>query len=171
MENIHLKNGLILGAVLVVVGTILHAIDPRVFLNWSSWVGYVLMIYFMYKTAVEVRNREGGVLPFGDAFIAALIPMVIGAFFISAYTYALHNWINPELTEVVKEIAMESTAMVMEKMSEMFDMDMDEVDIQKELEKVDYGFGFGKMILSWVLTSLMGCVPALIVAAITKRGE
>ena len=70
---------------------------------------------------------------------------------------------------MIKEIAIESTTMVMEKMSEMFDMDIDKV--LAEMEKVDYSFGVGKMFLSWLLTSIIGCVPALIIAAFTKRGE
>ena len=54
-------------------------------------------------------------------------------------------------------------------MSEMFDMDIDKV--LAELEKVDYSLGVGKMFLSWLLMSIIGCVPALIIAAFTKKGE
>ncbi len=170
MNNLYVKNGVALGVVLVIMSSILHAIDPRFFLNWSSWIGYLFMIIFMYKTAISVRKEEG-VLSFGDAFIAALIPMTIGVLILSVYTYALNNWINPDLNLIVKEIAIESTTMVMEKMSEMFDMDVNIDQSLKELENVDYGFGLGKMILSWVLTSIMGCIPALIIAAIAKKGE
>ena len=89
--------------------------------------------------------------------------------FSSLFTYAIHNWINPDLIILIKEIAIESTTMVMEKMSEMFDMDIDKV--LAELEKVDYSLGVGKMFLSWLLMSIIGCVPALIIAAFTKKGE
>ena len=89
--------------------------------------------------------------------------------FSSLFTYAIHNWINPDLIILIKEIAIESTTMVMKKMSEMFDMDIDKV--LAKMKKVDYSFGVVKMFLSWVLTSIIGCVPALIIAAITMRGE
>jgi hypothetical protein len=88
--------------------------------------------------------------------------------FSSLFTYAIHNWINPDLIILIKEIAIEST-MVMKKMSKMFDMDIDKV--LAKMKKVDYSFGVVKMFLSWVLTSIIGCVPALIIAAITMRGE
>ena len=89
--------------------------------------------------------------------------------FSSLFTYAIHNWINPDLIILIKEIAIESTTMVMEKMSEMFDMEIDKV--LAKLEKVDYSLGVGKMFLSWLLMSIIGCVPALIIAAFTKKGE
>ena len=91
--------------------------------------------------------------------------------FSSLFTYAIHNWINPDLIILTKEIAIESTTMAMEKMSELFDMDVDIDEVLKELEKVDYSFGLGSLVLSWITTTIIGCVPALIIAAFTKRGE
>lgn len=171
MNNIYVKNGLSLGAVLVIVATLLHAIDPKLFLNWSSGIGYFFILFFMFKSAIDMRKSEGGILPFAEAFIAALIPMTIGVFISSVFTYVLHNWINPDLTLIVKEIAIETTEMLAEKISSVLDFKFDKEQALIELEKVDYSFGLGKMILAWVLTSLMGCIPALIVAAITKKGE
>jgi len=48
----------------------------------------------------------------------------------------------------MKEIVIETTIVTMEKMSEMFDIDMDEDEVLKELEKVNYGFSFGSLVLS-----------------------
>lgn len=171
MNDINIRNGWQAGIVIIVLGSIMHAIDPRFFLNWYGFVGYIVFLFFMVRSAVQVRKSDGGVLPFSSAFVAAFIPMTIGVFFSSVFSYALHNWINPDLIILIKEIAIESTTMAMEKMSEMFDMDMDIDKVLTEMENVDYSFGVGKMVLSWLLTSIMGCVPALIIAAITKRGE
>ena len=171
MKNIYTKNGILLGVVLILNASVLHAIDPRVFLNWSPWIGYIAMIYFMYRSAVETRASESGILPFGNAFIAALLPLVIGFYIYSLFTYALYNWINPGLVEIVKETAIESATYAIEKMSSMFDMDMDQDKVIEALEKEDYSFNLGKVFLSWLLTSLMGCIPALVIAAFTKRGE
>jgi len=41
----------------------------------------------------------------------------------------------------------------------------------KLLEEQDYRLSFGATFLSWFLTTIMGCVPALIIAAFMKRGE
>jgi hypothetical protein len=97
--------------------------------------------------------------------------MTIGVYISSIFTYALHNWINPDLIFLMKEIVIETTIVTMEKMSEMFDIDMDEDEVLKELKKVNYGFSFGSLVLSWITTSITGCLPALIIAAFFKRGE
>ncbi|MDA9874047.1 DUF4199 domain-containing protein [Saprospiraceae bacterium] len=171
MNDISFRNGMLAGIVIILLGSILHAIDPRSFLNIYGFVGYAVFLFFMVRSVLQVRKNEGGVLSFGSAFVAAFIPMTIGVFMSSVFTYAMHNWINPDLIILTKEIAIESTTMAMEKMSELFDMDVDIDEVLKELEKVDYSFGLGSLVLSWITTTIIGCVPALIIAAFTKRGE
>ena len=171
MNDISFRNGMLAGIVIILLGSILHAIDPRSFLNIYGFVGYAVFLFFMVRSVLQVRKNKGGVLSFGSAFVAAFIPMTIGVFMSSVFTYAMHNWINPDLIILTKEIAIESTTMAMEKMSELFDMDVDIDEVLKELEKVDYSFGLGSLVLSWITTTIMGCVPALIIAAFTKRGE
>lgn len=171
MNDISFRNGMLAGIVIILLGCILHAIDPRSFLNIYGFVGYAVFLFFMVRSVLQVRKNEGGVLSFGSAFVAAFIPMTIGVFMSSVFTYAMYNWINPDLIILTKEIAIESTTMAMEKMSELFDMDVDIDEVLKELEKVDYSFGLGSLVLSWITTTIMGCVPALIIAAFTKRGE
>ena len=171
MNDISFRNGMLAGIVIILLGSILHAIDPRSFLNIYGFVGYAVFLFFMVRSVLQVRKNEGGILSFGSAFVAAFIPMTIGVFMSSVFTYAMHNWINPDLIILTKEIAIESTTMAMEKMSELFDMDVDIDEVLKELEKVDYSFGLGSLVLSWITTTIIGCVPALIIAAFTKRGE
>lgn len=164
MENIKIKNGLILGGVLVALTLILYLIDPRFYLTWGSWIGYVVIIYFMYKTAVAVRESEGGVLSFGSAFVASLVPMVIGLLISYIFAYILQNFIAPELTDLTKEIAIEA----IEKVAEMFGGDMGD-EMMEQIENEDYSLTMGKTLMGWIFSSLIGCIPALIVAAITKR--
>jgi hypothetical protein len=171
MNNISIRNGLHSGIVIMVLGSLLHAISPRYFLNWYGFVGYVVFLIFMVRSVLQVRENEGGILSFGPAFVAAFIPMTIGVYISSIFTYALHNWINSDLIFLMKEIVIETTTVTMEKMSEMFDIEMDEDEVLKKLEKVNYGFSFGSLVLSWITTSIMGCLPALIIAVFFKRGE
>lgn len=171
MNDIRIKNGLYAGAVIVLLGSIMHANDPRFFLNMSGFVGYLVFLFFMVRSAVQVRDSEGGVLPFASAFIAAFIPMTIGVFFSSFFNYAIHNWINPDIVIMIKEVAIESATYTLDKISEMFDMNMDRDKVLNLLEEEDYSLNLGKTILAWLLTTMMGCIPALIIAAFTKRGE
>lgn len=171
MNNIPLRNGIQSGIAIVIIGTVLHAIDAKLFLNSYGLIGYVVFLFFMVRSALQVRKYEGGVLPFSSAFVSAFIPMTIGVLFSSLFMYAVHNWINPDITLWVKEAAIETATFAMEKASSMFDMDVDQEEVIELLEKEDYSLNLGKTFLSWILTTLMGCIPALIIAAITKRGE
>lgn len=164
MENIKIKNGLILGGVLIALTLILYLIDPRMYLTWGSWIGYIVVIYFMYRTAVAVRSAEGGVLSFGGAFVASLVPMAIGLLISSLFAYVLQNFIAPELTELTKEIAIEAV----EKVAEMFGGEMGD-EMMEQIENEDYNLTMGKTLMGWVISCLIGCIPALIVGAVTKR--
>jgi len=171
MNDIAKKNGLHAGIAIVILGSILHAIDPRVFINWYGFVGYMVFLFFMIRSVRQVKRSEGGILPFGSAFVSAFVTMTIGVFFSSFFNYAIHNWINPDIVILLKEIAIESSEMVMEKMSTMFDMDVDMDEITAALEEQDYSLNMGSTILTWFMTTAMGCVPSLIIAAFMKKSE
>lgn len=164
MENVKIKNGVILGVVLIVISLVLYLVSPRVYLTWGQWIGYIAVIYFMYKTAVTVREEEGGVLPFGAAFVASFVPMAIGLLTSSLFAYLLQNFIAPELGDLTKEMAIET----IEKVSAMFGEGMSD-DMIEEIEKQDYNLTIGKSMLGWLFAMVFGCVPALIIAAITKK--
>lgn len=102
MNDISIRNGLHAGIVIMVLGSVLHAISSRYFLNWYGFVGYVVFLIFMVRSVLQVRENEGGILSFGPAFVAAFIPMTIGVYISSIFTYAMHNWINPDLIILIK---------------------------------------------------------------------
>jgi len=122
MEDIKLRNGLHAGITIVIICSILHAIDPRMFLNYSGFAGYMVFLFFMTRSVRQTREEEGGTLPFGSAFVAALVPMTIGVFFSSFFNYAIHNWINPGIVDMIKEVAIESAMIAADKMSSLFDL-------------------------------------------------
>lgn len=169
--DIKLKNGLHAGIVIIVVGTIMHAMDPRTFLNSYGIIGYLVFLFYMVRTVKLTRKENGGYISFGNAFVAAFIPMTIGVFFYSFFNYAIHNWINPDIVIMIKEIALESAEYGREIMSEYFDLDMKKEEMRSLVEQQDFKLNFGTTFFSWLLTTIMGCVPALIIAAFMRRGE
>ncbi|MEJ6613139.1 MAG: DUF4199 domain-containing protein [Saprospiraceae bacterium] len=164
MENVKIKNGLILGVALVIISLVLYLIDPRVYLTWETWIGFAAVIYIMYKTAVAVREQKDGVLSFGSAFVAVFVPMAIGLLISSLFSYVLQNYLAPELGDITKEMAIET----IEKISGMFGGDVGD-EMMEEIENQDYSLTMGKVFLGWMFSVVIGCVPALIVAALTKK--
>lgn len=171
MTDIKVKNGLHAGIVIVIIGTILHAMNPRTFLNSYGFVGYMVFLFYMIRSVAQSRKSNEGIISFGEAFGAAFVTMTVGVFFSSTFMYAVHNWINPDLALMVKEVALESAEFVSEKASTYFDMDLDAEEVKAVLEQQDFRLNIGTTFASWFMTSVMGSIPALIMAAFMKRGE
>jgi len=70
---------------------------------------------------------------------------------------------------MIKEVAIESAMIAADKMSSLFDIEVDEDQLIAALEEEGFKLNFGKTFLSWFLTTAMGCIPALIIAAFMKR--
>lgn len=170
-EDIKLRNGLHAGIVIVIVGTFMHAIDPRIFLNSYGLIAYIVFLFYMIRSVRQIRKKEGGYITFASAFVAAFIPMTIGVFFYSLFNYAIHNWINPDIVLMIKEIALESAEFARETMSDYFNVEMEEEEMKSIVENLDVRLNLGTTFLSWLLTTLMGSVPALIIAAFMRRAE
>lgn len=164
MNDVKIKNGVILGVVLVALSLILYLVSTKAFLGWGSMVAYPIIIYFMYKTAVSVRTLNGGSISFGEATVAAIIPMAIGLLISSLFTWVLYNFIDTGLEEATKQMAIESV----EKLGSFLGEDAMEGALE-ELENEDYSMSLGKTFMGYFFTVVIGSIIALIVGAITKR--
>lgn len=171
IEDLKIRNGLHAGIVIIIVGTLMHAMDPRTFLNSYGFLGYVVFLFYMVRSVRQIRKEEGGYITFASAFIAAFVPMTIGVFFYSLFNYAIHNWINPDIIIMIKEVALESAEFAREKISDFFDVEMTEEEMRSIVEQQDFRLNVGTTLLSWLLTTIMGSIPALIIAAFMRRGE
>lgn len=171
MDDIKLKNGLHAGIVIVIIGTLLHAFDPKTFLNTYGIIGYFVFLFFMIRSVSQIRKIDGGYISFGLAFVSAFVPMTIGVFFYSLFNYAIHNWVNPDIVLMIKEVALQSAEVAREMMSDYFDVEMKEEEMRSIVEQQDYRLNVGTTFLSWFLTTTMGIIPALIIAAFMKRSE
>ena len=165
MENLKVKNGVMLGLGMVVLSLVIYFVGHKFYLTWGSWIVYALAAYLMYKTAVDVRSQEGGKMSFGTAFTSAWIPYVIGSLLLTLFTYVLFNYIDPSLLDTMKEVQMEA----MDKMAGM--LGEEGIEAAKEaLEDQGSAFGAGTALLGYVAGLVFpGAIMALIIGAITKK--
>lgn len=160
VKNLAIKNGLFLGAALV-VGTIAFIlVSPRGFLSYGNWALFLIAVLIMVKTANDVKSELGGFASFGQLFTPILITVAIGYFLRVAIYYIMANFVSPELVEIQKEISVEA----LEAMSgllgeEMMDQSLDAIEEQNVA-------GIGSLAMQYV--SLMigtgGIVNAIICA-------
>ena len=164
MKNAGVNNGVIIGLAGVALTMILYFISPKTMLSYADWLTYPIFIFFMWKAANDTKKANGGFISFGDALVPAIIATAIGALIIGLFRYVHFNFIDPTLPEVAKEIAMEA----LDKMGGFLGETQIEA-MQEALEEQDMTQTLGKTGAAFLITTVIGSLIALIIAAVVKR--
>jgi len=169
------KSGLMYGGVSILITLGAYLSDPKSMMdlsNWSSILGYVVGITFMYLAAKKARDKKGGFIPFGEALVPSLVTYAIGMFIGVLFTYLLINYLDPSIKPIIQEGAkemLESTYSTMGLSEEQILIAMEEVERQQEGQDQ---FGILPSLLGWLMSILIPGLPiAAIIAAIVKKKE
>lgn len=164
MNNVSLKNGLIGAGISIIISLIIWLINPSLYLKIGSWLGLLVGLFFIYRTAKESRDLNGGFIELGELFKNTFIMIVIMTLLSSLFAYILYNFIDPNLVELQKQIVTES----IEKMGSMMGEDkMNEV--LDKMEDQDFSFTIGKLFQGWAVGLLLWAIPCLIFSAIMRK--
>lgn len=161
------KYGIISGLLMAIITFILYAVDPLLmFQLWLNAVYFGIMVVCMVLAVRDYRQQLGGYLSFKQALQPAFVTTIIMALVSSLVTYLLYNFIDPNLSSLLKEWTMEFTYDMMESMNapeEVLEKAMN------DLEKEDFTFGIAKISQGMIFSIIAGFILASIVAAIMKR--
>ena len=168
MKEIAIKNGLMAGIAGVILMLVLWLINPRYYINYQTFVGLIVVIYFMYRAGKEVRDQNGGYISLGEIFKPLFITIVFGTLIYALFQYVMFKFIDTGLVEVQKQIAIEGIQKVAEYInSEEIQENLDEAIA--EIEDKDFSITFMQVIKSWFVNLIFGAIIALIQAAIMKK--
>jgi hypothetical protein len=169
MENPAIKNGVFMGIASILFTMILYLIDSSMIFGGVAYVGMLIPVYFMWKSATEERANNEGFLTFGEGFKAAFLAAVIGGLFAQLFSYVLINFIDPSLVDVLREQSVEAA----EKMIAMFGENEEAAEAMREaMEEQDFTPTLGKTLLGYLGTLVIPfSIIALIIAAITKKQD
>ncbi len=159
------KNGIFLGAAMV-IGIIAFVIaSPRGYLQYGQYVLFLIALVVMVKTGLEERQLNGGYASFGDIFKAIFICIAVGYAIRFIGNYIAFNFINPDLSVIYQDIAIEA----MEKMSGFLGDEAVDASIEA-LEEQSPG-SIGNNIMQYVTLLLMtgGIVNAIISLILRKE--
>lgn len=167
MENPAIKNGVFMGIGSILFTMILYLIDSSMIFGGVAYAGFLIMIYFMWKSATEEKANNDDFMTFGEGFKAALLAAVIGGLMAQLFSYLLINFIDPSLIDVLREQSIEAT----EKVIAMFGDNEEAVESMREaMEDQDFTPTIGSTLLTYLGTLIFPTsVIALIIAAITKK--
>jgi hypothetical protein len=163
MNNYNAKHGLLAGAIVIALDLILYLIN----VNWyfmASSVGGIVPVYFMVQAVLEERKENGGLIPFPKAFSHAWVTYLIYSVLITIFTFVLYNIIDPNLSVLVKEKAIEA----FQKMSGF----LGEKGVEEAIEEMDKTdqFSLQSMAIGFLSRLLFpGAIIALIIGLIMKK--
>ncbi len=177
MENPALKNGLIGGGICALLTILLGFVSPEAYIKWMSSLPYVVIIVFMVLATRQQKEFNGGMLSFGDGFVAAFVSMSIAMAIWQIVVFLQYNFIQPELNEMAKQIAIEA----MDTMSGMFSgmlgndgveaMDMAMEQAKEDLLDKEQMISIGATIANYFISLIVGAIISLIIAAVMKSSN
>jgi len=168
MQNPAIRNGFYMGLGCVALSLIFYFISPAVMISWGSWISYLVVVYFMYRTISEIREENGGFISLGDGFKNSWISFIIGMTLSSLFSFVLINYIDPSLLDIIREEQIKA----LEKMGDLFNMP--EEDLQKQIAVIEETnpFNPATYILGLLVSFLFpGSLIAVIIAAIMKKNN
>lgn len=115
MNNNAIKSGLIIGVISIIVTLLMYLIDPTLLASmWAGLIIFVIIISLVAYFGIQNRNEEGGFMTFGSAWIYSMKVFVIAGIIGTIFRVLLFNAIDPELTEIVVDAAVENTEAMMQ---------------------------------------------------------
>jgi Protein of unknown function (DUF4199) len=164
MRKNSMNYGIILGLALIVLTTLMYAIDINSFT--SSWIGMInlaVITGFGAVAAAKQKKVNGGFLSFKESFTCFFITVVLGAFISTLYSILLFNYIDAEAKIIITENVTKKTVEMMQKFGGKA------ADINKMAEEMEKADSFGLwgqlkgFAFSIILYSIIGLITALIV--------
>ncbi len=112
-----LKYGLYAGAGTAAYLLLFYFIDPKLMLSpWVSWSSLLIYLVAMIKAGMNEREATEGLFSFRQALRPAFGVYVVASVVYFAFNYVLYNYINTELPEIQREIMIQQSTTLAEKL-------------------------------------------------------
>ena len=165
MEHPSVKNGIFGAIAAIILYLILWFIDPKFFVTYGSWLGFIIIIYFMYRAGKEARDANEGFISFSDVFKYLFLTFAILTIITALFNYVLYNFIDTGLIEVQKEIAQEAV----EKMANALGNEDMVEEFNDNMDDSMFRLTIGKILQGWLFGLVIGAIIAAIMGAIMKK--
>ncbi|GAA4462828.1 hypothetical protein GCM10023093_10100 [Nemorincola caseinilytica] len=157
-----MMNGLVLGVIYIIIGTVLNMTANALFLYMLlKGIGYLVYLVILGFMLANVRKANGGYIELREVFGAAFVIVLVAGTLSFAYNYLYVYVIDPGFTDKVKN----ATLAAMEK-AKLPDEQIDKAlnDIEKSRK-----FNLQNTIMSYMGGLLLDSFLGLIVSLIIKK--
>jgi predicted membrane protein len=107
-----IKNAVTAGFIMVIIALLFYLFNTKSLFSVSGWIVFVLYIVFMVRSVSQEKSLVDW-MSFGAAFKAAFVTFVIASLMYTLFYFVLLNFIDPDLQDMQKDIAIDA----IEKMS------------------------------------------------------
>ncbi len=168
MRDFILKNGLVLGAIQVVMLFVSYLMGVDFMIqNWWGVLQILVSLGFVIYISIEFRKLQGGYATFKESFSVIFGMYAAAGFILTFFNIILYNFIDMELAQMVKEVLIEKTYEMMEGLGASDSM-VDDVIL--ELEKQDT-FSVGTLAKGYFYNLPLYIIGSLVIAAFIKRNK
>jgi hypothetical protein len=157
--------GLILGAVLALMTTLMYVLNTELFTKW--WIGILSFLVVIVVAIVSVAKAKGilgGIMSFKEAFTVYFITVAIGSLISTLVGILIFNIIDPDLAAFLQERTLEMTAEFLQKLG------TPQAEIDKQMAKMadQDNFAIFSQLKNYVFGLAFMSVIGLLVALIFK---
>ena len=166
--NHNLRYGLYLGLITVAFSVAIFFIDYRLAQQTAiSLIPSVLTVAILIIAGRDLKEQQGGYLPFKEAFLSSFIIYAIGGAIIVIYQILLYNVFAPEVAESLQKEALNQQVAVWEMMG-MSDEEIDTAAAEVEDQNL---YGVTWQLIAFAGSLIFGLILAAIVGAIVKKNK
>ena len=106
IKRIGLRNGLILGALLILFSTYLHFYNLELLTNvWLGFITVFVLIAFGIISILQTKAKLGGLITFKEAFSSYFYTILVGNLMNTIYLLVLYLIVlSPETKEIIRQM-------------------------------------------------------------------
>lgn len=167
-KNPGVRNGLFLAIAYIVFTHISYLINPKSIFNFFQYLAFFITVFFVYRSAVEEKRRNEGMITFSEALKVTFLTYAIGGVIWAIYYYLLINVIDPSLNDVAREVTLELTEGMVDMMGAEDQLD----GLEDQLDEQNMTMTFPLIFMNYLVSLIFpGFILALIISAIIKNAK
>jgi len=172
IKNEALKNGLIWGAVNIVLFLVVWYVAPGLMSSyWYAAITILIGIAFAVFFCIDMRKKVGGYWTFGQALWPIFVTFVLAMGLVFVFNIVFGKYIDPSYPEKMKEMVLTKSEATMKS----FGLSDEEIGkaMEKTHENLEQQFtpSFAQAVVGFGISAVMYFIGALIFALIFKRSN
>lgn len=167
IKKIGMRNGLILGCLLILFTTYLHFYNLELLTNvWLGFFTVFVMIGFGILSILQTKAKLGGLITFKEAFSGYFYTILIGNVMNTLYLLLLYLVIlSPETKEVIRQLMIDLNV----KLMHVGNAPQETIDEALPMFESFNPFTFSEVVTAAVKYLLRDCLIGFIVALIFRN--